>query len=467
MSLFKSIIWSFVFTCIALGLSAQKKAEISVNINLQDAAEIVIKPFTNFPCYAIAHATLDEVGKAVSQIETKVPFMAELKVTMATGKPLYTASLYVEPGAKLGVTVTKKEGEVNPNITFQGKLSTENEVLKNVRVLISRLSLSSANSDATLQQIEEELNKQTCSSKFKSYTLKSVDILVKVKKLPGLQNDKEAYRKVLQELLSGLKKEDYWQSVPQWPNELDNFFVRCEAEKLIPTAEDGLTNRLQCIGDENIRNRYALYCLERLVNFRTWYENPPVEIIESLKPYLTTGEAKQKLEDIVKQFEHIEKGWGHLRNQPAPDFIFEDVNGKMVKLSDYRGKFVMLDVWNVYCGPCMNQVPYLQKLEPELEKMNVVVIGVSCDPQDIKDKWRNTVRDKQMPGVQVIMDKGRKSKFMSDYAILGFPTFCLIGPDGVVINPSFRRPEMPDFMEQVRKRIDDYNRKHGTKVITR
>lgn len=460
MNLIKSILWSLVFTSMALGLSAQKKAEILVDVDLQDAAEVEVKPFTNFPCYTIARAALDETGKVVLQIDTKTSFMAALKVNATGGRPLYTASLYVEPGTKLGVTIDKEEGERNPNIIFRGKLSKENEVLENVIPTDFKLGVSSANPDVTFRKVEEELNKQNCSSKFKNYVLKSVGLFIQVKKLPGLQNDTEAYRKVLQELLSSLKKEDYWQSVPQWPNELDNFFAKCETEKLIPTAEDGLSSRLQCIGDENIRNRYAFYCLERLVNFRTWFENPPVKIIESLKPYLTTSEAKQKLEDILKQFERIEKSWGHLRNQSAPDFNFEDVNGKMVKLSDYRGKFVMLDVWNIYCGPCMNQVPYLQKLEPELEKMNVVVIGVSCDPQDIKDKWRNTVRDKKMTGVQVIMDKGRKSKFMSDYAIMGFPTFCLIGPDGVMINPSFRRPEMPDFMEQVQKRIDDYNRKH-------
>lgn len=457
MNSIKSVLLSLVFIGMALGVSAQKKAEISVNINLQDAAGVELKPFTNFPCYTLAKADLDKAGKAVLSIDAKTPFMAALKVHAAGGRPLYTASLYLEPGSKLEATVTKKEGERNPEIAFRGKGSKENEALKKVLPTDFKLGVSSANSDATLRKLEEELNRQDCSSKFKNYVLKSVGLFVQLQKLPKLLNDTEAYRKALQELLSGLQQEDYWQSIPQWPNELDNFFAKCEAEKLIPTAENGLSYRLQCIGDENIRNRYALYALERLVNFRSWFENPPVKTIESLKPYMTTEEAKQKYASIVTQFERLEKSWSHLRNQPAPDFTFEDVNGKMVTLSDYRGKFVLLDVWNIYCGPCMDQVPYLQKLEPELEKMNVTVIGVSCDPQNIKDKWQNTVRNKKMPGTQVIMDKGRKSKFMTDYCIMGFPTFCLIGPDGMVINPFFCRPEKPEFMQLVKQKIKEYD----------
>ena len=270
-------------------------------------------------------------------------------------------------------------------------------------------------------------------------------------------NNPKAYKKALQELLQEIKKGNSWQSIFQWPHTLNNIFSKCEIERLIKITGNGIVNHLDYIGDENIRNRYALYWLKRLVNSRTWFENPPVKTIESLKPYMTTEEAKQEYENIITQFKRIEKNWGHLRNQPAPDFNFEDVNGKMVKLSDFRGKFVLLDVWNIYCGPCMRQVPHLQKLEPELEKMNVTVIGISCDPQNIKDKWQNTVRNKKMSGIQVIMDKGRNSKFMNDYAIIGFPTFCLIGPDGVVINPSFKLPEMSDFIQLVKQKIKEYD----------
>lgn len=456
----KSILWSLVLACMALGLSAQKKVEISVDINLKESAEVEVEPFTNFSFYTLARAPLDEKGKAVLQIDTKTPFMAALKVKTAMGKLLCMVSVYVEPGAKLGVSMVKREGEVNPNVVFEGKLSAENEVLKRFKMTVLKLSNSRVNPDEALRQIEEELNKQSYSSGFKNYVMKSIGLLVRVKKLPGLESDTDTYRKALQALLRDLKREDCWQSVPQWPNELDDLFTRCESEELIPVAEDGLSHRLQFIGDENLRIRYGVFALKRLVNSRAWFENPPTGIIENLKPYLTTGEAKQEWESIVTKFGYIEKGWEHLRHQPAPDFNFEDVNGKMVKLSDYRGKFVILDIWNIYCGPCMQQVPYLQKLEPELEKMNVVVIGVSCDPQNIKDKWRNTVREKQMAGIQVIMDKGRSSKFLLDYAVVGFPTFCLIGPDGMVINPGFKRPEAPDFMKEVQKRIDDYNVNH-------
>ena len=458
--MFRFILCTLFVGSTVLDGMAQKAAEITVDVALKDAAKVELVPFTNFPTYIIAQAALDEEGKGILTVETQIPFMASLKIKTNQGRFIYNVPVYVKPAAKYEMRITKKEGDLNPNTVFKGELSKENGVLVRIKPEVFKLSMSNSDPDRTVKNVKEVLDGEKYDAAFETYILRSVELLADVKRLSKLQKESEAYTRTLQQLLNDLKKEHVWQSVPQWLNVLDDVFARCESVGLVTGGKDTFVNRLVWIGNEALRNKYGVYCLERLVNSRTWFENPPVNDIANLKPYMTTEEGKARFAMIEQKFASIEQEWAHLRNQPAPDFNFEDVNGKMVKLSDYRGKYVLLDVWNIYCGPCMNQVPYLRKLEPELEKMGVVTIGVSCDPQDIKDKWRKTVKEKQMAGIQVIMDNGRKSCFMQDYCIPGFPAFCLIGPDGVMINPSILHPERPDFLDFIRKKIEEYNKAH-------
>lgn len=449
-----SIILASIFTA-----GAQSNTRIIVKTDDKMAASVTLEPFTNIPLYTYSSAKFTSDGQAVLQLETDLSMMAELKVREEGGRPLQRVPLYLEPGTELTVTLIKGKSKFQYAIDFQGQLSKENRDLKKINSSISLLESQTANLSELQEQIGKLLDGKTYSSRFKEHIQTVVSLSVQEKKLASLENKPKAYRKALQGLLQALKKENSWQSIFQWTYTLNNIFSRCEAAGLVKTSEDGFVNRLEYIGNEDIKSRYGIFHLNMLVNSRCWFENPPKDAITAITQYITTAETKQDLEAILKNMERIEQSWAHLRTQPAPDFTFEDVNGKMVTLSDFRGKFVLLDVWNIYCGPCMRQVPHLQKLEPELQKMGVEVIGVSCDPQNIKDKWKATVEAKKMAGIQTIMDKGRQSKFMKDYAIPGFPTFCLINPEGYVINPYFRLyPETSGFMEYMQQKINEYNK---------
>lgn len=459
MKFIKTFLFCITGVVMAMGLFARETAEISVKTNLKDARKISVIPLNNFRLYDLDKGELDEKGQGKLQVTTKTPLLGMLKIATAEEKPLSSVVLYIAPAGQLKVEVIMKEGGVNPVVSFEGKWNKENAYLRTLPMVFLN-NMSWKDVENTLRKLEEKCNQETYSAEFKSYMQQVLGALVLTKQLPAFPADSKERATALKSLLRDLKHETYWQSMPQWPDVVDIIFKDLEFSQLIKPSKDGLSNRLKCIGDEDIRNWYGVYVLQRWVNFRSWYEEQPIDMIKKMRPYFTTEYGKKEFELILKQYNRIENNWGHLRNRTAPDFNFEDVNGNMVKLSDYRGKFVLLDVWNIYCGPCMNQVPYLKKFEPELEKMGVVVIGVSCDPQKIKDKWRNTVKSKGMPGIQVIMDNGRGSAFMKDYSIAGFPTFCLIGPDGVVINPYMPRPEISGFMKSIRQKIDAYNQKY-------
>jgi len=67
----------------------------------------------------------------------------------------------------------------------------------------------------------------------------------------------------------------------------------------------------------------------------------------------------------------------------APDFDLKDATGRIVRLSDYKGKIVLLDFWATWCGPCKAEIPWLNELSRQYEAQGVVVLGISMD----EDRW--------------------------------------------------------------------------------
>ena len=70
--------------------------------------------------------------------------------------------------------------------------------------------------------------------------------------------------------------------------------------------------------------------------------------------------------------------------KPAPDFSLKDANGDAVKLSDYRGKIVLLNFWATWCGPCTEEIPWLIEFEQQFKSQGFEVVGVSMDTEGWK-----------------------------------------------------------------------------------
>lgn len=112
----------------------------------------------------------------------------------------------------------------------------------------------------------------------------------------------------------------------------------------------------------------------------------------------------------------------------APDFELKDLDGNSVKLSDYRGKIVILNFWAVWCKYCKLEMPDLNELNSELEKDGKAVI-LAVDSQESKSTVKSYL-DKNNIKLKVLLDSD--GAITQTYGITGFPTTFILNTDGSV-----------------------------------
>lgn len=115
----------------------------------------------------------------------------------------------------------------------------------------------------------------------------------------------------------------------------------------------------------------------------------------------------------------------------APDFSLADINGKRFDLSDFKGKYVYMDIWATWCGPCKVQIPFMKELEKKFHDAPIHFVSVSLDKLEDKPIWEKMVRENQMSGVQLFA--GREDNFGFDYKIEYIPTFIILDKEGNIM----------------------------------
>ena len=134
---------------------------------------------------------------------------------------------------------------------------------------------------------------------------------------------------------------------------------------------------------------------------------------------------------------------------------YENYKGGTTSLSDLKGKYVYIDVWATWCGPCKAEIPSLKKLEEKYHDKNIQFVSLSIDDarthggswEKANEDWKAMVKDKELSGIQLIAPKGWKSQFVADYKIKGIPRFILIDPNGNVVTPDAPRPSSNEITE--------------------
>ena len=188
-----------------------------------------------------------------------------------------------------------------------------------------------------------------------------------------------------------------------------------------------------------------------LENLKTQYSN-----VDSLHLADTERSAQGQIESVESYFNYkLQLKEAFPKGMPSPTFEnFENHKGGTTSLSDLKGKFVYIDVWATWCGPCKREIPSLKEVEKQYEDKNIAFVSISVDdekrsgtPEKAHEAWTTMVNDKELGGIQLFSDKAWQSDFIQAYKINSIPRFLLIDPDGNIVSGDAPRPSSERLIE--------------------
>jgi cytochrome c biogenesis protein CcmG/thiol:disulfide interchange protein DsbE len=137
------------------------------------------------------------------------------------------------------------------------------------------------------------------------------------------------------------------------------------------------------------------------------------------------------------------------KGHDAPDFVLTDLQGQTVKLSDLRGKAVVLNFWATWCPPCKQEIPWLVELQKRYGGQGLQIVGVSMDDGDPKDVVKFAAENSINYPVLIGEEKVAEQYGGIDY----LPTTFYIDRNGVVLDRVFGQPEREEIEQNVKRAI--------------
>lgn len=229
-----------------------------------------------------------------------------------------------------------------------------------------------------------------------------------------------------------------WNKIKEARNKDDK-----EAEDKWQKEYDNIDAQMkQFILDNAMTNNKSVVAAYAVLRHAYYYDEKDLEpIVNNFDPSIKDSPYVKQLSDRVETLKRVAVG------QPAVDFTMTDTAGNPVELSSLFGKYLLVDFWASWCGPCRRENPNVVATYNQYHDKGFDILGVSFD--ESKDKWIKAIKDDGLVWHQVSDLKGWGNEAGKLYAINSIPANVLLDPSGKIIAKNLSGDDLKDKLSEV------------------
>lgn len=407
----------------------------------------------------IHHGILENVTKTENEFEIiRIKIDEPSIITLEEKRAV--SHIFIEPGQHLQLSRHSIE-DGKSILVVDDKEAKINNYLKEFAILLHSTEQSS--SIGVLGKMEPDSFLISLNNKFTSIVKLTSSILqdnsINSKISTSIKN-RISHLSGLDKLTYNLVYKHHHGEMPMLPSDFYKSIEDLQFNEAILTFEEGrqLVDRYAEFGvDYEASNSLTEYFNALYDKAKTKYDDPLVGNyvkLVKLENQINFGGGLDGMDNKIEDFKTgltneyfrdrlslTEASWSKLRKGAiAPDFKGTTRDGKVVNLSDLKGKAVYVDVWATWCGPCIREIPALKELEKSMHDQGIEFVSISVDEAKNKDKWLAFIEEKELGGKQLLADGAFNSEVSTNYNIKGIPRFILVDAEGILVSANAPRP---------------------------